>query len=139
LRFLDADPGTESRGNGDFYIPRDECFDRNKMADFKADGARSIGHSLQAKAIARLPGLGEFNSIAEIKRLFVKKGQDAGGLNNVLADAPDVEQEGQFPLVFLQELVKPDGELNTPTLYPIPKILQREIRSRFHFSIAYLR
>lgn len=119
-------PEAESQSKEDFYIPRDECFDRVKMADFKADGARSVGHSIQAKASIKLTGKSEFNNIGEIKKLFVKKGENTGGLNNMLTDVDDVDEEEQFPLVFLQEFLNPDGKANTPTQYPIPRLLQHD-------------
>lgn len=112
----------ESLDNEDFYIPRDEYFDRIKSSDFKADGVRSIVHGAVSQVQIRLGINTEFDTVEEIKRLFVKNG--TAGLNNVLPDAEDIESEEQFPLVFLKEVIKPDGKLNTPTLYPVPRLLQ---------------
>jgi hypothetical protein len=109
---------------GSFYIPRDECFDKSKKSDFQADGFRSIGHSVSSKVSSLLTQTKEFDSIAEIKRLFAKKGQKVGGLNNVLPDEADVPSEDQFPLVFLQEVMRPDGHTANPLLYPLPQLLQ---------------
>ncbi|KAG0604154.1 hypothetical protein M758_10G149300 [Ceratodon purpureus] len=111
---------------GAFYIPRDECFDRSKMSDFRADGVRSIGHSVASKVIGAVTQKKEFDSIAEIKRLYAKKGEKVGGLNNVLPDEPDLPKEEQHPLVFLQEVLTPDGKTAHPLKYPLPQLLQSD-------------
>ena len=119
-----VDPNTESRkSKGAFYIPRDECFDRTKMSDFMADGFRSIVHSTKSSMNTLLTRKSEFDSIKEIKTLFAKKGHDIGGINNVLPDMADVPHCDQHPLVFLEEVLRPDGKTAHPLLYPLPQVL----------------
>ena len=93
------------------------------MSDFRADGARSIGHSLESQLSSKFLGKTEFHSEADIKKLFVKNHP-----GNILAVAQHDEDEDHHPLVFLQELIKPDGKFNTPTRYSVPRVLQRKFR-----------
>ncbi|KAG0603020.1 hypothetical protein M758_10G059600 [Ceratodon purpureus] len=117
-------PAYESRkGVATFYIPRDECFERAKMSDFKADGMRSKGHALTSKVKSLLTKKKDFESIAAIKELYAPKGKDLGGMNNVLPEMSDIPKSEQQPLIFLEELINPDGERNTPLKYPLPMIL----------------
>jgi hypothetical protein len=105
-----------------YYVPRDEAFERGKNSDFLADTIRSKGHQLIPKYSAKIKP--DFDSVDEIKRLYAPRGSDLGGLNNMLADDVNVPKEQQQPFVFLQELVRPDGQWNTPFQYPLPGILQ---------------
>jgi hypothetical protein len=47
-------------------------------------------------------------------------------LNHVLPSKADVDKKEQSPLVFLEELMNPDGEKNTPLQYPLPMILHTD-------------
>jgi hypothetical protein len=122
-------PGTpyESRkGLATFYIPRDEQFERIKMSDFKADGVRSKGHALTSKVKSAITRQQDFESIDAIRKLFAPKGKDLGGLDNILPDKENVGKQNQFPLVFLEELINPDGSPNAPLQYPLPMILHTD-------------
>lgn len=102
-------------------------------------GRRALRRSQPSiEASIKLTGKSEFDSIGEIKKLFVKKGVNTGGLNNMLTDVDDVDEESQFPLVFLQEFLNPDGKANTPTQYPIPRLLQRENLNSTHSFVLCL-
>ena len=105
-----------------YYVPRDEAFERVKNSDFLADTIRSKGHQLIPKYSAKIKP--DFDSVDEIKRLYAPRGSDLGGLNNMLANDVNVLKEQHQPFVFLQELVRPDGQWNTPFQYPLPGILQ---------------
>jgi hypothetical protein len=94
------------------------------MSDFMADGFRSIGHSVASKVSSLLTKKTEFDSLKEIKTLFAKKGHDVGGINNVLPEMADVPKDDQHPLVFLEEVMRPDGKAAHPLLYPLPQVLQ---------------
>jgi lipoxygenase len=107
-----------------FYIPRDECFERTKMGDFMADGVRSIVHSATSKISLQLRRKSEFDSIEEIKKLYRVKGKKVGRINNVLPDKTNVPARNQQSLVFLNEVLRPDGQPVDPLLYPLPRILQ---------------
>ena len=76
------------------------------------------------KASVLLTGRSEFESVEEIKTLFAPKGKDVGGLNNVLPTKADVPECDQDPLVFLNEVLKPNGQVVNPLVYPLPRILQ---------------
>lgn len=130
LWFFPVDPNCESRKTKSaFYIPRDECFDKTKMSDFMADGLRSMTHSASSKTSVLLTRKTEFDSVEEIKKLFAPKDKDVGGLNNTLPKKANVSSRDQQPLVFLEEVLKPDGQKqNNPLLYPMPKILQSEFK-----------
>ncbi|KAG0557308.1 hypothetical protein KC19_11G118900 [Ceratodon purpureus] len=119
-------PKADVLGNLEFYVPRDEAFERTKMSDFKADNIRSKGHGLTSKLSVRYTQQMDFDSIESIKKLYAPKNADLGGLNNVLPDKKDVAKQYQSPFVFLQELMTPDGEKNTPLQYPLPGILQAD-------------
>ena len=119
-----VDAKYESRSTTPFYIPRDECFDRIKNSDFKASGLLSLVSSAVPKASVLLTGRSEFESVEEIKTLFAPKGKDVGGLNNVLPTKADVPNCDQDPLVFLNEVLKPNGQAVNPLVYPLPRILQ---------------
>jgi hypothetical protein len=93
------------------------------MSDFKADGMRSKGHALTSKVKAMLTKKKDFESIAAIKKMYAPKGKDLGGMNNVLPEMSDIPKSEQQPLIFLHELINPDGERNTPLQYPLPMIL----------------
>ena len=93
------------------------------MSDFKADGMRSKGHALTSKVKSLLTKKKDFESIAAIKELYAPKGKDLGGMNNVLPEMSDIPKSEQQPLIFLEELINPDGERNTPLKYPLPMIL----------------
>jgi hypothetical protein len=107
-----------------FYIPRDECFERKKMDDFMADGLRSIVHSASSKISIQVTRKSEFDTVEEIKKLFAPKGKKVGGINNVLPHKTNVPTANQHPLVFLSEVLRPDGQSADPLLYPLPQILQ---------------
>jgi len=109
-----------------FYIPRDECFERKKMDDFMADGLRSIVHSASSKISVQVTRKSEFDTVEEIKKLFANKGKKVGGINNVLPHKTDVPTRNQHPLVFLSEVLRPDGQSADPLLYPLPRILQAD-------------
>ncbi|KAG0566624.1 hypothetical protein KC19_7G078400 [Ceratodon purpureus] len=120
-----TDPNCETRkSKGPFYIPRDECFDRTKMSDFMADGFRSIGHSVKSTVESLITKKTEFDSLKEIHTLFAKKGHDVGGINNVLPEMADVPKCDQHPMVFLEEVLRPDGKTAHPLFYPLPQVLQ---------------
>lgn len=126
---------------GDFYIPRDEAFERAKMSDFLADGFRSIGHSVSSKVTGFVTRKQEFDTVEEIKKLYAKKGEKVGGINNVLPDKEDIPEQEQYPLVFLQEVLKPDGKMEHPLLYPLPQLLQADDtswRSNDEFAREFL-
>jgi len=93
------------------------------MSDFKADGMRSKGHALTSKVTSMITKKQDFESVESIRRLYAPKGKDLGGLNHVLPGKEDVGKQEQFPLVFLEELINPDGQRNTPLQYPLPMIL----------------
>jgi hypothetical protein len=122
--FVVVDAKYESRSTMPFYIPRDECFDRIKNSDFKATGLLSLVSSAVPKAGVLLTGKSEFESVEEIKTLFAPKGKDIGGLNNVLPTKADVPECDQDPLIFLNEVLKPNGQAVNPLVYPLPRILQ---------------
>ncbi|KAG0628128.1 hypothetical protein M758_1G003100 [Ceratodon purpureus] len=116
-------------GQLEFYVPRDEAFERVKNSDFKADTARSLGHSASTKIGSWTGSITKetsFDSMASIKKLYAPRGADLGGLNNLLPDKEDIPKKYQNPFVFLQEVIKPDGEWNTPFQYPLPGILQAD-------------
>jgi hypothetical protein len=120
-----VDPKYETRKTKKaFYIPRDECFERTKMGDFMADGLRSIVHSTTSKISLQLRRKSEFDSIEEIKKLYSAKGKKVGRINNVLPDKTNVLARNQQSLVFLNEVLRPDGQPVDPLLYPLPRILQ---------------
>jgi lipoxygenase/linoleate 9S-lipoxygenase len=132
-----VDPKYETRKTKKpFYIPRDECFERKKMDDFMADGLRSIVHSASSKISVQVTRKSEFDTVEEIKKLFANKGKKVGGINNVLPHKTDVPTRNQHPLVFLSEVLRPDGQSADPLLYPLPRILQGLFSfSRKHPSI----
>lgn len=139
--FWCVDPNCESRKTKSaFYIPRDECFDKTKMSDFMADGLRSMTHSASSKTMTVLTRKAEFDSVEEIKKLFAPKGKDVGGLNNTLPKKANVATHEQHPLVFLDEVLKPDGQKeNNPLRYPMPKILQSAfLSSKFSLTTQEL-
>ncbi len=107
-----------------FYIPRDECFERTKMGDFMADGLRSIVHSATSKISLQLRRKSEFDSIEEIKKLYSARGKKVGRINNVLPAKTNVPARNQQSLVFLNEVLRPDGQPVDPLFYPLPRILQ---------------
>jgi lipoxygenase/linoleate 9S-lipoxygenase len=94
------------------------------MGDFMADGLRSIVHSATSKFSLQLTRKTEFDSIEEIKKLYSVKGKKVGRINNVLADKTNVPARNQQSLVFLNEVLRPDGQPVDPLLYPLPRILQ---------------
>ena len=108
------------------------------MSDFKADGMRSKGHALVTKVGAMIRKKQDFESMAAIKRLYAPKGKDLGGLNNVLPEMSNVPKQEQQPLVFLHELINPDGQRNTPLQYPLPMILHGKLHAEAGVSRTLL-
>lgn len=122
------DPKTEKRYTneyGVFYVPSDERFDYVKMSDNKADLAKAGGHIAQTKIEAKFFNKTNFESIADVKKLFAPKGEITG-LNNVLPDKVDVAVKDQHPLRFLNELTakRADGQKAKAFRFPIPQILK---------------
>lgn len=111
------------KGLASFYISRDEEFERVKMSDFKADTVRSKGHAISTKLMSMITKKMDFDNFEAIRKLYAPKGKDLGGLDNLLPDKENVGKKDQFPLVFLEELVNPDGQKNAPLQYALPQIL----------------
>lgn len=107
------------------------------MSDFLADGARTV---VTQKLTSIFSGKPEFGSVEDIMKLYVKKGQNTAGINNLLPDdVPNVDEQEQFPLVFLEQVLRPDGKGLNLTEFPLPRVLQCKLLCGFRFSTFRLR
>ena len=127
------DPNSESRGDGDFYIPRDERFGHLKQNDFTIDLLKGFLRSLVPVICAifdpsnKTPT--EFGSFDDILRLFQK------GLP--VPNVPLVDQVMEnVPFKMLRDMVSTKNKLERIFKFSKPHVIQGSLSSQCSFFYA---
>jgi len=135
----EKDPQSESRGNllALFYIPRDEKFDQVKFSDFAADTIRSTQHAILPVLSSAVKDQDvDFNSLADIEKLYAKEGKSIAVPFNLIPPAAKssspaaqdtaADPASYEPLTFIHEYAFPTGPDTTHIKFPKPALIQAD-------------